>query len=139
MASNIGHKKINLALQQLHLKKLFSSSSTRIQRNRLVWESDIRPMVLSQVYTVRLTYKLGGHPRINVLKPELITPEDKCLPHTYQGDRLCLYYPGSTDWRGDMLLSITIVPWISEWLFYYEIWLATGEWFGGGTHPKKHL
>ena len=139
MASNIGHKKINLALQQLHLKKLFPSSKTHIQRNCLVWEADIRPTVLSQIYNVRLTYKLGGHPRINVLKPEAIIPENRCLPHTYQENLLCLYYPGSTEWRGDMLLSNTIVPWISEWLLYYEIWLATGDWFGGGTHPKKHL
>lgn len=31
-----------------------------------------------------------------------------------------------------MLIANTIVPWTSEWLFYYEIWLATGQWHGGG-------
>jgi len=25
------------------------------------------------------------------------------------------------------------------WLFYYEIWLATGEWCGGGVHPEKRI
>ena len=34
-----------------------------------------------------------------------------------------------------MQLATTIVPWCSEWLFYYELWLATGEWLGGGVHP----
>jgi hypothetical protein len=33
-----------------------------------------------------------------------------------------------------MLLAYTVVPWISEWLLYYELWLFTGEWTGGG-HP----
>jgi hypothetical protein len=26
----------------------------------------------------------------------------------------------------------TILPWISEWLFFYELWLFTGDWLGGG-------
>ena len=28
----------------------------------------------------------------------------------------------------------TIVPWIADWLYYYEVWLFTGEWEGGGIH-----
>jgi hypothetical protein len=31
-----------------------------------------------------------------------------------------------------MLLADSIVPWASEWLFFYEFWLVTGEWDGGG-------
>ncbi|MGH8092034.1 MAG: hypothetical protein ACREIF_00990 [Chthoniobacterales bacterium] len=31
-----------------------------------------------------------------------------------------------------MRLADTIVPWTSRWLYFYEIWLATGEWMGGG-------
>ena len=74
-----------------------------------------------------------------MLKPELIAPEGKGLPHTYHGKRLCLYYPGIDDWRGDMLLSKIIIPWISEWLLHYEIWLVTEKWYGGGKHPLKKI
>ena len=137
MASKIGNKKINLALQALHLEKLFSESTTSIQRNCLIWQGDIMPTALSQTYTVRLSYKLARTPRVHVLKPELIAPEGKRLPHTYSGKRLCLYFPGTGDWGGDMLLSNTIMPWISEWLYNYEIWLVTGEWYGGGIHPGR--
>lgn len=35
-----------------------------------------------------------------------------------------------------MYLNATIIPWTSEWLFNYEVWLATGEWRGGGMHPR---
>lgn len=35
-----------------------------------------------------------------------------------------------------MLISETIVPWASEWLFYFELWLVTKEWMGGGEHPS---
>ena len=34
-----------------------------------------------------------------------------------------------------MNIAETIIPWASEWLLHYEIWLATGEWQGGGIHP----
>ncbi len=31
-----------------------------------------------------------------------------------------------------MLVAYTIVPWLMEWLVYYEVWLITGQWEGGG-------
>lgn len=52
------------------------------------------------------------------------------LPHVYPGDELCLYYP--SQWRSDLLLAVTVLPWTAEWLLHYEIWLATGKWTGGG-------
>ncbi len=36
------------------------------------------------------------------------------------------------EWKHDMLLSVTILPWIAEWLIHYELWLITGHWTGGG-------
>lgn len=33
-------------------------------------------------------------------------------------------------------IANTIIPWTIEWLYYYELWLATGEWLGGGDHPE---
>ncbi len=137
MARKIGNKALNLAIQAHHLKRQFPESFVRVQRSCLVWEGDLLPSSLSEIYTVRLTYKLKKSPRVNVIKPELIIPEGKKLPHTYSEKRLCLYYPGLKDWRGDMLLSKTIVPWISEWLYYYELWLVSGEWYGGGIHPRR--
>lgn len=34
-----------------------------------------------------------------------------------------------------MRLDLTVVPWTSLWLFYFEDWLDSGEWRGGGMHP----
>lgn len=118
------------------LKKLFPDSSLHISHSCLTWTVDLTPSPLSQTYTIQLRYKLGESPHINVLKPELICIEGKRLPHTYPEKRLCLFYPNSGEWRGDLLINQTIVPWISEWLLHYEIWLVTGEWYGGGIHPN---
>jgi hypothetical protein len=35
-----------------------------------------------------------------------------------------------------MLLATTTVPWALLWLFYFESWLVTGAWDGGGIHPE---
>lgn len=36
-----------------------------------------------------------------------------------------------------MSISDTIVPGTAEWLVHYEIWLVTGEWYGGGDWPPR--
>jgi hypothetical protein len=38
-----------------------------------------------------------------------------------------------------MFLADTILPWAVEWLAYYEIWLATGVWYGGGEWPPRRM
>jgi hypothetical protein len=86
---------------------------------------------MSRRYTLRIAYRAGGVPDVFVLTPELtLHPEADVLPHTYPGDRLCLHLPGR--WSPHMYIAHATVPWTSEWLFYYELWLITGQWNGGG-------
>lgn len=39
------------------------------------------------------------------------------------------------EWTSEMPLAETIIPWASLWLFYFEDWLVTNGWKGGGEHP----
>jgi hypothetical protein len=83
------------------------------------------------VYTVRVRQRHGRHPQVTVIKPRLeVRPGATSLPHVYPGDELCLFYPGQ--WKPDMLVAATILPWTAEWLMHYELWLVTGHWSGGG-------
>ena len=43
-----------------------------------------------------------------------------------------------TGYSGDMLLAKVIVPWIALWLYYYEVWHATGSWLGR-AHQNQGL
>lgn len=122
-------------IQAFNLRQMFPHSDLKVKRNIMTWIADLKPSPLSDTYTVRLQYKLEEKPKIHVLQPKLIQPLGKRLPHTYSGNRLCLYYPPAKEWNGDMLLCETIIPWISEWLLNYEIWITTGIWCGGGLHP----
>lgn len=96
----------------------------------------IQPSPASQVYTVHARQRHGQDPQVTVIEPRLeLHPGATSLPHVYPGDELCLFYPGQ--WRPDMLLSTTILPWTAEWLMYYELWLVSGHWTGGGQHSAR--
>lgn len=128
-------KKVSLAFQALYLQRIIPSSISKFKRSKLTWTGEIQPTPLSQKYTVRIEYKLDESPRADLISPKLERRDGNLPPHLYPEERLCLYLPGMNEWNGQMLLADTIVPWIAEWLMHYEIWLATGEWCGGGVHP----
>ena len=127
---------VSVARQGNRLRQVFPDSAVEIRKGRLTWIGDLQPSDLSAVYSTGLEYQLGGMPKVFVIAPALQKREGKRPPHLYPDDCLCLYFPRADEWTASMMLADTIVPWISEWLLHYEIWLATGKWFGGGIHPK---
>jgi hypothetical protein len=47
---------------------------------------------------------------------------------------ICVHLP--EEWTPSSLIADTIMPWISQWLRFYEVWQQTGSWEGEGTHPE---
>jgi len=132
-------KRYNLAVQEMALKKRFPNLTSRIKRSELTWKCDLTPSPLSDTYRIGLRYKLKKYPKVEVLSPTLQKREDEQPSHlySYSKQRLCLFLPRAEEWDGSMILVKTVVPWACEWLLQYEIWLATGEWYGVGIHPGK--
>lgn len=126
----------SLVLQRLALCQHFPAASTLIYRDELIWGGELTPSPLSRTYRVEMRYKMNGLPIAKVVSPELETRNGKRPPHLYANGNLCLFYPRTKEWHGGLLLAKTIIPWASEWLFHYEIWLARGEWHGGGYHNE---
>jgi hypothetical protein len=104
----------------------------------LAWEYRVRPSLLSRAYLIRIELNRNSVPRAFVLEPDLEALADgRRLPHVYRGPlRLCLYLPKSGEWLGSMRIDQTFVPWVATWLFYFEEWLASDDWKGGGEHPN---
>ena len=123
----------SLAQQAFALSERFPDGKLSLVRGTLTWTCELAPTALSRMYLVRIRYRLGEHPKVTVLRPTLRTRLEEGLPHVYTGDLLCLYE--DVDWTPAMSLAHTTVPWAAEWLMYYEIWLATGTWEGGGQWP----
>lgn len=120
------------------MQSLFPHFHHEWRMGSVTWLGTVKPSSLSQEYRIRIVYKQGDWPKVWVVSPPLTgLGEDTSIPHTYPGPRPCLFVPGSEDWRDDKYIPDTIVPWTSLWLYYYEIWHATGEWVGGGIHPEE--
>jgi len=122
--------------QGFRLHALFPQfTATGRTRGRGVWRGTVKPSELSDTYTVQISYVPPKRPDIHVVDPPLqLHPDHKRLPHVYTGNSLCLYTFG--EWHPGLYIADTIIPWISLWLFFYEIWILTGNWKGGGTNPE---
>ena len=70
------------------------------------------------------------------MKMDSIRNAMKRIDPNNQWVEICLYRY-AFEFSRYKLLANTVIPWIVEWLFYYEIWLTTGEWLGGGEHPQS--
>lgn len=110
----------------------------KVNATRLRWTTRIAPSPSSLTYLVQVLLHRSTGLSVRVLDPVLeLAPGHTHLPHVFPGDRLCLYYD-EFDREVD-LLADTVVPWITEWLYFYESWLATGEWLGGGVEHDSDL
>jgi len=110
-----------------------------VRLGKLTWDFTVQPDPLSRVYTVRIEYRQGDVPQVYVLEPDLVAlAEGRRLPHVYGQSPpcLCLYLPGTGEWSPTKRISETIVPWTYLWLWYFEEWLASDVWKGGGQHPR---
>ena len=96
---------------------------------------ELRPTVISKRYSIKIEFNKYDGVKVYVINEVLkVATNRKKLPHVYSHSqqRLCLYSPSKNEWNREKLLVSTIIPWTIDWLFYYELWLADGQWFGGG-------
>jgi hypothetical protein len=125
---------LSLAAQQGHLQRRYPTSRVVRRRERLVWLGTLTPAEYTATYELLIDHQIGKSPLVYVVRPRLRLVEGHALPHVYDLNALCLFL--GNEWHPGIPIADTLVPWASEWLFFYELWLATGgEWLGGGVHP----
>lgn len=123
---------INLAIQDIHVRRLFPGFSCRISRGCAVWRGSLQPRLASPVYQIEIRYKLKEIPEVKVISPPLALD----APHLYSDKSLCLYWPKEWSWQQHNLVAEIIIPWAASWLYYYELWLDTGKWLGPSSHQS---
>lgn len=108
------------------------------KKNQLYWSGTIQPTALSKEYSVFVLYHFNKSPQVWIIGDELEKLDDDNFPHKFEINRknkmvrICLYR--YSEFNSSKLIADTIIPWTIEWLYFYELWLATGEWLGGGEH-----
>lgn len=127
-------KVLSVHEQNARMQMCCPGLKSKVRSGILVIDGGFQPTPRSRTYRVHIEYRAGERPDVTVVSPKLERRDGK-LPHVHVGDKLCLYYPGAGEWTPDMSLALTIIPWISEWLFHYEVWQMSGVWCGGGVEP----
>lgn len=129
--------------QLMELKKKYVVEKNNLKHNSFSCQLLVRPTPLSIEYTLKVVFEPDQKVPFSVYvvnpKPLKLAEGATRLEHVYdnQKQRLCLYRPGKKQWDRSMLLSETAIPWAIEWLYFYEIWVSTGKWLGGGEHPPR--
>lgn len=124
----------SLGQQVGSIRGLYPDWSVRMFPGGLVASGQLQPTPLSTAYRVSIRYRIGDkRPEATVEAPPLQDRGSQSPPHIFPGRHPCLHLPA--EWNGDLLISRTTIPWLAEWLVFYELWLATGEWLGEGRHP----
>ena len=130
------NSRVSLVVQAGVLRSVFPNSEVKRKgEDSLTWTHTLTPSPLSDNYQVKLHYRRNQGVNFYVIKPKLVLASGHSkLPHVYSTpeQQLCLYYPKTKEWDVSMLYTRTIIPWACEWLYHYELWVATGDWHGGG-------
>lgn len=126
----------SVPLQYEALRSALPLFRGNLGRDRFVCRGELQPLGVSRRYQVRFEYRRNLLPDVWIESPDLVHPEHGEPPHSYAPDRPCLFHPKDRDWTPRKLIAFTVLPWLLEWLVYYETWAVTGEWLGGGVHPS---
>lgn len=126
---------LTLAQQAFGLRGRFGDANVHFSPPGLVCVLDLTPTPLSRTYSVKIEYDGFSRPVVKVLSPNLKGIQGKELPHTFKDGDLCLHL--HEEWGPEDLITATIVPWASEWLLHYELWLASGGTWSGGGHEAE--
>lgn len=137
---------VTLAQRAAELRALLWPNTTQEFRRgtELRFYFTMAPSAMSRSYRCMLKVHRKHAPEMLVLEPDLkVLAREKPIPHIYsnasKGTKLCLWLPGNGEWHHNMPFDETLFPWTAEWLNYFEEWLTTGVWAGGGAHPNSGL
>lgn len=145
MANKFFHNPKNVAIQLMNLKYKYQSTNYYLKKGNLYWEQQVKPSEISREYTITVKYN-GINPEVYLYNQGIMKSKEDNIPHCYKQFykdenneyvKICLFYPKYREWSSDMFISDTIIPWTIDWLYYYELWLITGKWLGGGKEHGK--
>lgn len=127
---------ISVSSQFERLKSSFPNLVVEeLSKTKLIVVIQIRPDVFSREYDVKIVYETGKSVLVFIVNEKLKIAENRTkLPHVWDNElqKICLYSREGGKWSSEKSIISTVVPWASEWLFYYELWLIDGLWKGGG-------
>jgi len=116
-----------LLREKAYLKRYFPNFRVEVNGNILKCEGSMKPTAFSQSYRFELIYQYGKNPKTRILSSHILID---LKIHMFENGYLCLYYWKENPWNIKYHLFETIIPWLAEWILYYEVYELTGKWQG---------
>lgn len=120
-------------LQLRTMKAKFPNFKAYKEKGDLVFKGSLQVEPSFPVYTIEIVYRGNNQPLVSILSPKL-KPN---APHRYREGHLCLYHPNVFHWNGQKLIAKEIITWTAAWIYFYECWKQTGEWYGPEIPHKR--
>lgn len=129
-----------------HLNKMFPDNRNHINaKGDFFVYAQLRANSKGSKYSVVFISK-GWSISVRVYSPFFQKGDLLKIPHIFVSKSnsehgyvsLCLYKNnfGHAEFRFGDKLDTTIIAWTKEWLYFYELFLITGRWYGNGEHPQ---
>ena len=120
------HPNRNEIIQIQAMKSRYPNFSCKRKEGELIFTGDLLIKPELPVYNVSVHYRFNLSPKVFVNNPQI---DEKC-PHRYSDGSLCLYHRENFKWSANKLVAAMIMQWTIAWIYFYEAWQQTGEWFG---------
>lgn len=105
----------------------------RIENGVLVCRGLLESPDFKNNYRIEIRCVYGNEPNSKILEPLDIKP---CIDiHMHDDRSLCLHFPPDMKWTARTPLYLFTIPWISEWIIYYELYLTNGGKWEGPESP----
>ena len=149
MSRSLHFKKrgFNAPIRALSFSKI-PNCTYRCKANRIVAELPIRCENGRGKYKIKITIDNYGYYRCHIVDPQ-ISYANGAPPHIYALNskkdeqnkvfkelNICLHLPKSGEYSTTSPIVETIISWAIKWTEFYELWLLTGIWYGGGEHVE---
>ena len=141
MIHPISKRKLTVGQQLCAIRRFFPDVRIRNKNGNLSIFLYLQPTPMSRFYPIEIKIHRSTYAEV-WLVGNIHKIDDIEFPHHYRIDkennrvRLCLYHPKKFEWDRGTSIAENLIPWTCEWLFYYELWLGNGVWYGGGEHPE---
>lgn len=123
---NYNYHRGNEFVQIQAMKSKFPNFNAKRKGDEVIFTGNLMIKPELPIYNVSVHYRFKKKPLVFVNSPKLV---DHCR-HQYSDGSLCLYHPDNYKWNADKLIATNIMQWTIAWIYFYEAWLQTGEWFG---------
>ncbi|MDP1815442.1 MAG: phospholipase D-like domain-containing protein [Leadbetterella sp.] len=119
-------------IQKLEIQKKYSFLKCRIENDTLICRGELNPNGKS--YDILIEFRAGTFPQVYILSPIIVPKADI---HIYSEGSLCLFYPGDLRWKDNTSIAEYTIPWIIEWILFYELYQLSGVWEGESVAHGK--